>query len=364
VNGCTSLYAEVETGRAREDGLDLLAGVARIVGVHLPEDREPALAEGPSIPGIVGRSAPMRELLVNIHDAARSGGTVHVHGETGTGKEQIALALHDLSSRGRGPFVALNAASLSEELFESQLFGHVRGAFTGAVSDSIGYVGEAEGGSLFLDEIADLSPMSQARLLRFLQDGKYRRLGEPQRLRKANVRVLTAANIPLEDLVRTGRFREDLKYRIDAVTLVAPPLRARADDILLLARHFLSLFAANDKVAVPRLSREAAAALREYRWPGNVRELQGEMRRLVALFPGRSVRRQDLRAQVASVPTTPSPRALSEARLGLECAHVRAALQRHEGCRSKAAADLGITRQALYEKIRRLGLRVLAKTSA
>jgi DNA-binding NtrC family response regulator/tetratricopeptide (TPR) repeat protein len=365
VNESTSLYAEVGTGRhGDEDGLDLLAGVARVVAVHVPADRATVEAEPPTIPGLVGRSDPMRELLVNIRNAARSEGTIHVHGETGTGKERIARALHEFSPRSRGPFVALNAASLSEELFESQLFGHVRGAFTGAVQDSIGYVGEAEGGTLFLDEVADLSPMSQARLLRFLQEGEYRRLGEPQRLRKANVRVLTAANVSLEELVQKGRFREDLRYRIDAITLMAPPLRTRGDDILLLARHFLSFFATRDKVASPRLGSDAASALRAYSWPGNVRELQGEMQRLVIQVRDRSVRREDLRGPIASASIAPSPRALSEARLILERDHVVAALRRHGGNRARAAADLGITRQALYEKIRRLGLRAAEPTLA
>jgi two-component system, NtrC family, response regulator len=353
-----TLYAEARKSAGREgDGLDLLAGVARLLACHLPDDAARMPAETRAIPGLVGRSEPMRLLFADIAHAASSETIVHVFGETGTGKERVARAIHDLSPRSRGPFVALNAASLSEELFESQLFGHVRGAFTGAVQDTIGYVGEAEGGTLFLDEVADLSPVSQARLLRFLQDGEYRRLGEQQRPRKANVRVLTAANLPLDDLVRKGRFREDLKFRIDAVTIVAPPLRTRGDDILLLARHFLAALALRDRVAVPRLSAEAAAALRLYPWPGNVRELQNQMQRLVVRCGGRAVRREDLSPHVAPSSTAaPSGRALVEVRLAMEREHVAAALRRHDGSRTQAAAELGISRQGLYEKIRRLGL--------
>jgi DNA-binding NtrC family response regulator/tetratricopeptide (TPR) repeat protein len=353
----TFLYAEVGRGvTVDEDSLDFLAGVAPVVAASMPYESTQAEDET-AIPGFVGRSEPMRELFADLRNAAQSDqATVHVFGETGTGKERIARAIHDLSARSRGPFVALNAASLSEELFDSQLFGHVKGAFTGAVQDTIGYVGEAEGGTLFLDEVADLSPTSQARMLRFLQEREYRRLGD-RRLRKADVRVLTAANVCLEERVRKGLFRDDLRYRIDALTLVAPPLRTRGDDVLLLARHFLVGFAARDKVAVPRLSADAAGALRAYPWPGNVRELQGEMQRLVVLVRDRSVRREDLRPQLASPPIAPSPRALSEVRLALERDHVVAALERHEGSRTRAAADLGITRQALYEKLRRLGLR-------
>ena len=358
----TVLYLEREA-RAGQDGLDVVAGLARLLAAHLPEPAPAGVEiEAPAIAGLVGRSEPMRALFLDVSRAASSETTVHIFGETGTGKERIARAIHDLSPRARGPFVAVNAAAFGEELFESQLFGHVRGAFTGAVSDSIGYVGEAEGGTLFLDEVADLSPASQARLLRFLQEREYRRLGE-QRVRKANLRVLTAANVLLEDLVLAGRFRKDLRFRIDAVTLVAPPLRMRGDDILLLARHFLQRLAGRDKVAVPRLSAEAASALRSYSWPGNVRELQNEMERLVVLVRDRAVGREDLRAPVAAVKVAPGPRALSQARLAVERDVVAAALQRHEGSRTRAAAELGITRQALYEKIRRLGLRNLAPTA-
>jgi two-component system NtrC family response regulator len=359
----TLLYAEsLERGCPHDDALELLDGVARLVAFHLPDELPAAEAEPRVVPGFVGRSEPMRALFANIGRVATSGTNVHIFGETGTGKERVARAIHDLSPRSRGPFVALNAASLSEELFASQLFGHIRGSFTGAVQDSLGYVGEAEGGTLFLDEVADLSPMSQARLLRFLQEGEYHRLGEPQRLRKANVRIVTAANVPLEDWVRQGRFRDDLRYRIDAVTLVVPPLRNRGGDVVLLARHFLASFAAKDKVPVPRLARDAAAALRAHAWPGNVRELQGEMQRLVVLVQGRAVRRDDLRLSVASAAA--SPRALTEGRLVLERDYVTAALRRHEGSRTRAAAELGITRQALYEKIRRLGLSGAVATPA
>jgi DNA-binding NtrC family response regulator/tetratricopeptide (TPR) repeat protein len=356
VKGATFLYAERRRA-AGEGDLDLVTLAARLLVPHLPEaDAPSAEREPPAIPGFVGRSEPMRALFADIVRTAASEATVHIFGETGTGKERIARAIHDLSPRSGRPFVALNAAALSEELFESQLFGHVRGAFTGAVQDSVGHVGEAEGGTLFLDEVAELRPSSQARLLRFLQEREYRRLGEP-RVRKANVRVLTAANACLDELVAAGRFRNDLKFRIDAVTLVAPPLRARGGDIALLARHFLEELAARDKVKVPRLSPDALAALVCYSWPGNVRELQNEMGRVVVLVRDRLVYREDLRPQVAAACAAPSSLALSEARRALELEHVTAALERNHGSRTRAAADLGITRQGLYEKIRRLGLK-------
>lgn len=358
------LYAEGEDGEGQpEDGLDLWVEVARLLAAHVPEGAPAPEVEAPVIPGLVGRSEPMRALSAAIAQVASSDAPVHVFGETGTGKERVARAIHDLSTRSRGRFVALNAASLSHELFDSQLFGHVRGSFTGAVRDSIGYVGEAEGGTLFLDEVGDLSLPNQARLLRFLQEKEYERLGE-QRLRKANIRILTAANVPLEDLVRAGRFRDDLKFRIDALTLVAPPLRTRGEDILVLARHFLERAAVRDRVPAPRLSSDAARALGAYAWPGNVRELQHEMERLVVMVKNRPIRREDLKAQVATAATAPSVRALSVARVALERDYVTAALRRHEGSRTKTAAELGITRQALYEKLRRLGLHAGARTQA
>jgi DNA-binding NtrC family response regulator len=358
------LYAESTSVFAgSDDRLDLLADVARLVGAYLPDDKPPVEVEVPTIPGLMGRSEPMRALLVAVARAASADGTIHIFGETGTGKERVARAIHDLSRRARSPFVALNAASLGQELLESQLFGHMRGAFSGAVQDAMGLVAEAEGGTLFLDEVADLHLASQAKLLRFLQEGEYRRLGDT-RLRKADVRVLTAANIPLDDLVREGRFRKDLRYRIGGVVLEAPPLRTRGSDIVLLARHYLEKLAARDKVPVPRLSQDAVAALRAHSWPGNVRELQNEMERLVMVVRDRPARRDDLSPSLRSAAPRPSARALSEVRLAVERDHVSAALERHEGSRTRAAADLGITRQALHEKIRRLGLPAARPTPA
>jgi two-component system NtrC family response regulator len=250
----------------------------------------------------------------------------------------------------------VNAASLSDELFNSQLFGHVRGAFSGAVSDAVGLVTKAEGGTLFLDEVADLSPAGQAKLLRFLQDGEYSRVGSTD-LRRANVRVLSAANVRLADRVAAGRFREDLLYRLVILPIEVPPLRERGDDVLLLARHFLKAAAEKDRVPAPRLSADVASALRAYAWPGNVRELENEMRRLVVLARGRVLRREDLSTALKGGASCAAVRGLLDGRLAYERDHVRQALVRNQGHRTRAAAELGITRQALYEKIRRLGLK-------
>jgi len=350
-------YLCVEGGEhpSPEGALGVLTELGRLLAAHLPLDAETVVVETEAIPGLVGRSEPMRALVDRIARAALSESPIHILGETGTGKEHVARALHDLSPRAGRPFIPVNAASLGDELLESQLFGHVRGAFSGAVGDSEGYVAAAEGGTLFLDEVADLSPKGQAKLLRFLQDKQYCRLGET-RLRRANVRVLTAANVPLRDRVAAGRFREDLLYRLEVFTVAVPPLRERGDDALLLARHFLKAAAERDRVPVPRLPRDVGKVLLTYRWPGNVRELESEMGRLVLLARGRVARRDDLSPEVAGGARPPAGHAIGDVRRAFERDHVTAALRRSGGIRTRAAADLGITRQALYDKMRRLGL--------
>jgi len=277
---------------------------------------------------------------------------VHVFGETGTGKERVARALHELSPRRARPFVALNAAGFGDDMLSAELFGHARGAFTGAVSERTGYVAQAEGGTLFVDEVAELSGVAQARLLRFLQEGEYQRVGETL-VRRADVRVISATNAELSRRVEAGRFRMDLWYRLNADTVVVPPLRERGLDVLLLARHFLAREAASRAAAAPRLSAAAEAALLAHPWPGNVRELENEMRRLVVRAPGQLVEPEQLSAEIATV----APRAsggLRRALRELESGILRDVLARHPGRQALAAAELGITRQALWAKKRRL----------
>jgi DNA-binding NtrC family response regulator len=296
---------------------------------------------------------------------AGSEAPVHVLGETGTGKEKVAEAIHQASKRRQGPFVPVNASSLSDELFESQLFGHVKGAFTGAVADREGHVVEAEGGTLFLDEVIDLSLRAQARLLRFLETGEYRRLGEP-RLRKAKVRIVTASNVSLEERVQAGHLRADLLYRLKRLSLSLPPLRERGEDILVLARHFLRQIAAQAGVPGPELSSDLGKALLAYAWPGNVRELGSEMERLFLSAAQGPLGREHLspevrqaseagkrrRAVVVSLPAVP----LKEAVSAFERDHIAEVLEWTSGNRARAACALGLTRQALFAKINRLGI--------
>ena len=310
---------------------------------------------GEFLPGLLGESGTVRRLSALVRKAAPHSLRVVIYGETGTGKEKVARAIHDLSSRKEREFVAVNAASLSDELFESELFGHVRGAFTGALVDRPGLVEKAKGGTLFIDEVADLSPRSQVRLLRFVEGGVYRRVGENHE-RRADVRIVVASNQRLEDLVTAGRFREDLLHRLRGVCLTLPPLRERGRDLVHLARHFVAVASAG----AARLAPSSEARLREHAWPGNVRELEQEMRRAVVLsdspvieWPGPQMPAgSPVQTDTEGLdPVTP----LHEALGGFERSHLKSVLSR---CleRVEAARLLGISRQALHQKIVRYGL--------
>lgn len=302
---------------------------------------------------LLGNSPVMHELRAEILKYGPTDLRIHIHGETGTGKERVAQALHALSPRRAGQLVPFNAASFSDELVEAELFGHARGAFTGAVVSREGYVAQAEQGTLFLDEVAELTPRAQAKLLRFLDDGGYQRLGDTTP-RRADVRVLSATNVDLVSRVREGRFREDLWYRLKDHQVQVPPLRERGEDVLFLARHFLRRGTPAEK-PLPRLGAAALAALARHSWPGNVRQLENEMRRAAVAAAGDVVAPEHLSAEVGEA--RPSPGGdLRAARQEFERAHIRRVLERHGWVRTSAAAELGISRQALTVKIRRLGI--------
>jgi DNA-binding NtrC family response regulator len=343
-----------DDGPPSERQVAIVAELGRLLERFGPEAAGAADPEQVAIAGMVGESDAMKALFHTLERAARFDLTVHVCGETGTGKERIAQALHQRSPRAARPFVAINASSLGDELFESEMFGHLRGSFTGAVSDREGHVSLAEGGTLFLDEITDLSPRAQAKLLRLLEQKEYRRVGE-SRMRQADVRFVTASNVPLAQRVEEGRFRSDLMYRLNRMVLTVPPLRERGDDIVLLARHFLRRAATRAGVPTPVLAPDAERALRGYGWPGNVRELENEMGRLLVMSgPGR-IRRPQL-APVLLEPPTRGAASLREAVLDFERAHITRALGLHGGNRARTACLLGLTRQALVAKISRLGI--------
>ena len=238
--------------------------------------------------GIIGRSSKMLEVFRLVETVCRTNSTVLISGESGTGKELVARAMHALSLRRDHPFVAVNCGAMPEALLESELFGHVRGAFTGADKDKKGLIEAADGGTVFLDEIGEMSPTMQVKLLRVLQERKYRRVGGTEE-DSSNIRVIAATNRDLPKFVGEGKFREDLFYRLNVIPVKMPALRDRADDVALIAEHFLAKYTREMNKHIESFAPEALAALRAYSWPGNVRELENTVERAVALESERRV---------------------------------------------------------------------------
>jgi DNA-binding NtrC family response regulator len=302
---------------------------------------------------MVARSKAMQELLERAATVANTDASVVIRGESGSGKEVLARALHANSSRLEKPFVALNCAALPSELLESELFGHARGAFTGAHAARRGLFESAEGGTLFLDEIAEMPPALQAKLLRALQDGEIRRVGESKAV-NVDVRVLCATHENLPEAVRERRFREDLYYRLKVFTLIVPPLRERREDIPLLAQLFL----AQESGSLKRFTARAQAALLKYPWPGNVRELNNAVRHGAVLSKDHDVDVEHLPEEVI----TPAPKgALTDAGELLSLAdaeklHISRVLAACEGRAQDAAKVLGIGRTTLWRKLRQYAL--------
>jgi NtrC-family two-component system response regulator AlgB len=282
--------------------------------------------------------------------ASRSDAPVLLRGESGTGKTVLARWIHSLSPRASHPFVVINCPTLSEELLTSELFGHSKGAFTGAVRDQPGRVEAAEGGTLFLDEIGDIPPPLQAKLLRFLEEKQFERLGE-NKTRRANVRTIAATNRDLEDQVRRGLFREDLLYRLNVIELQLPPLRERPEDILRLARRFLLFFARSARRQPQELSKEAEDALASYPWPGNIRELKNIIERAVILWPAQIIGPEAFPAHVgASVKPIEPPHVGGNFSLeDLEREHITRVIAR-SATLDDAAAVLGIDASTLWRR--------------
>ena len=307
-------------------------------------------------PSIVGTAPQMLEIYETVRRVAPTRSTVLIQGETGTGKELIARALHAASPRGSRPFVTVDCSALAESLLESELFGHVRGAFTGAVTDKRGLFEAAHGGTCFLDEVGEFSPCMQAKLLRVLQEHEVKRVGGTESF-KMDVRVIAATNRDLGALVADGKFREDLFYRLSVVTIVLPPLRERREDIPLLATHFLKTYvAANDK-PVAAISPEAMAWLVGYGWPGNVRELEHAIERAVALTTNSVLRPDDLPPKLGSAAgregaVAGPPLSLRE----VVTRHVRRVLKDARWNKKLAAQLLGIHRRTLYRLTKRYGI--------
>ena len=304
--------------------------------------------------GLVGVSAAMRRLRELIPRAAAALVPVLVEGESGVGKEVVARALHAAGPRRQAPFVAVNCAALSDELVDAELFGHARGAFTGAAIERRGLFEEAHGGTLFLDEVAELSPRAQAKLLRVLQEGEVRRLGE-NHPRRVDVRVVSATNRPLRDEVVAGRFRLDLRFRLDVVRLVVPPLRERRDDIPPLVDHFWRQTMQRLRRAA-RLAPSLVTALAAHDWPGNARELQNVVTAAAAAGPARGLVTRDDVGGMWVGPVRDRPPTLDEARRAFEAQFVRAAFERCGRRPAVVARELGLSRQGLAKLTTRLGL--------
>ena len=317
-------------------------------------------ASAPADPQIVGQSIAIRDVLDLVARVAGSRSTVLVEGETGTGKELVARAIHGASPRRDRLFVTVNCAALAEGILESELFGHRRGAFTGAVADRKGLFEVADGGTLFLDEISETSLGLQAKLLRALEDGEVRPVGD-SRSHRVDVRVVAATNQDLEALVATGRFREDLLYRLRVFPIPIPPLRERREDVPLLARHLTQRLATHLKKAAGPPDPDALALLARYPFPGNVRELENELERAIILAePGAPITPALLSERVrAAAALNGSTRGRSMLQGGvddLERRLIREALARASGVKARAADELGLTYRGLTKKMRRLGM--------
>jgi two-component system NtrC family response regulator/two-component system response regulator AtoC len=305
---------------------------------------------------IVGQSPAIGDLVARLERIAATDASVLLLGESGTGKELAAQLLHRRSHRRDRPFVDVNCGALPETLFESEFFGHEKGAFTGAGARKPGLVEAADGGTLFLDEVSEMPLAAQVKLLRFLETGRYRRLGGVKQL-SADVRVVAASNRPLESLVEGGAFRRDLFFRLAVVTIEVPPLRERVGDIALLAEHFVKQFGPRVGARSPGLDATALEALAAYDWPGNVRELRNAIESAVILSGGRLVGPGDLPARVAAAPRPPAPAPPEPAGAiatlaDVERRHIEATLERLNGHRERTARALGIATKTLYRKLR------------
>lgn len=309
---------------------------------------------------IIGQSPALEALIRSAKVVAATDVTVLIKGETGTGKEVLATAIQKDSPRADKPFIILNCAALPESLVESEIFGHKKGAFTGAVADKLGLFQAADGGTLFLDEINSLPLSIQSKLLRFLESGECLPVGGTKPY-KVNVRVIAATNSDLNSLIETGEFRSDLYFRLNVVPLELPALHQRQEDIELLTKHFFAHFAAAHSLEAPTLSRQTVKALRSYKWPGNVRELRNLCERLCILLSGRLIEPENLPREFSrtTVSTTGSEFILPEFGVqldALEADMIYQALVRTKGNRSKSARLLGISRDTLLYRIQKHGL--------
>lgn len=316
-------------------------------------DAENAALRATEATDFIAESAPMREVMQLAEQVAGADASMLITGENGTGKGVLANHIHALSGRAGQPFIRVNLGGLAESLFESELFGHVKGAFTDAKADRLGRFELADGGTLFLDEIGNLNPQQQARLLHVLEEGEFERVGSSRSIR-VDVRIVAATNVDLQEAIDQRRFRKDLYYRLNTVQIELPPLRTRREDIVPLALHFLDRYAQRYGKRIREPGADVIAALTAYVWPGNVRELQHVMERAVLLARGDALRPQDFRLNVdSSTAGGLENMTLDDAEQCL----IRAALARSDGNVNRAAEELGVSRSALYRRLQRYGMK-------
>ena len=306
--------------------------------------------------GIIGKDKSMQDIFRQIQDVALYSYPVHVSGDTGTGKERVAYAIHDISAYGTGAFVPVNCGAIPEGIVESELFGHVKGAFSGAVKERKGRFELAHKGTLFLDEVAELPLKTQVKLLRFLEEGSFEKVGGEKKV-SVDVRIISATNKNLKEEVRQGRFREDLYYRLNVIPIHLPPLRERRSDIPLLAAHFLAEAEQESGKKVPELAPETLNTMMDYGWPGNVRELKNSIQFSVVRSRGDKILPTDLPVDIAGEPQSPlsaiafpdpSPMEMPLTRGKLTIESIKVALTKTGGNKSKAARVLGVGRATLY----------------
>jgi DNA-binding NtrC family response regulator len=333
----TVLRTQVALGRALQRARTLEAENRQLKGVG---------------EALIAESSAMQPVLETIERVAPTDANVLITGESGCGKGLVARLIHDGSARRERSLITVNIGSLAETVFESEMFGHVKGAFTDAKSDRVGRFELADGGTLFLDEIANIPVAQQGRLLRVLEDGQFERLGS-SRTQRADVRVLAATNADIDAEIAAGRFRSDLLYRLNTIHIHLPPLRDRGDDIVLLAQRSLQQHAQHHRRPVTAFSEAALSALRRYGWPGNVRELGHVVERAVLMARGTAIEPADLRL-TAALPSSADRRAMTLDEVELDA--IRAALARHDGNVIAAADELGMSRSALYRRMEKFGL--------
>ena len=302
---------------------------------------------------MLGSSPQMQGVFSFIRKVATTTAPVLLLGESGTGKEMAALAIHRRSLRKDGPFIAINCNAIPENLLESELFGHEKGSFTGAHTQRKGMMESATGGTVFLDEIGELPPPVQVKLLRFLQEHRFQRVGGRQEI-QIDTRIIAATNVQLKQAVADGKFREDLYFRLAVVVIKLPPLRERGDDVALLAREFLHRYAAQNGKTNLTFAPEALRAVNCHSWPGNVRELQNCVKRAVIMADGKRITTMDMELTDGEEPLAAAT--LKQARENVEREMVQQALKRHSGKITPAAIDLGISRPTLYELMEKLGI--------